>query len=601
MKPEEFAKLRQIYETALALTGTAQQLFLDRECEGSPAMRENVRRLIDAHAHVPSWLHQPAMGTIQLKSPVPEMEGRQVGGYTLVSPIGQGGMGSVYLAERSDGVFRKRVAIKLVLPTAYSRLVLSHFQQEREILASLDHPNIARLFDGGTTPEGWPYFVMEYVEGLAIHRWCEVRNLSVTQRLELFRSVLAAVGYAHQRLIVHRDLKPSNILVTNEGAVKLLDFGIAKVLSTMSSEDNEGASGAVPMTPEYASPEQAANRAVTTLSDIYSAGLVLYELLTARRPYDLRESGPDEIGRAKSEQELPRPSEVVWTALTAAPPVSFRTIPEGSPRKLQRRLRGDLDAIVLKAVSKDPAARYGSVELFSEDLKRHLEYRPVSARKTSPWDLAGKFCKRNPAGVVTGVSLAIAVLSGLLAVVWQARRSLEAAQILRGEELFLAPVWVIFYGSAFVFLALSVYFSRPTPARLIGAAAGGSLWTLSMLCKYRIGEYLGWWRSRVEATPDPLGLFRPFIWPGYTVAAAALLLLAFLAGRRFGTKGQAVFLLVLGLYVELRERVWFSVVLPALSYGDSVSEILASAAIITAGGFVGLLIMNFIAERGGQS
>jgi hypothetical protein len=194
--------------------------------------------------------------------------------------------------------------------------------------------------------------------------------------------------------------------------------------------------------------------------------------------------------------------------------------------------------------------------------------------------------------------LVVAILSGLFAVVWQARRSLEAAHMHPGNEVFLAPVWVIFYGSAFVLLGLSVYFSRPSMARLLGAMVGGSVWTVSMLCKYWTGEHLGWWRSRVEGATDPLALFRPFIWPGYTLAAAALLLLAFIIGRRFGSKGQVLFLLVLGIYIELRERVWFSVILPALSYRDGAGEAIASAAIITAGGAAGLLAMRLIAGRG---
>src|SRR5215470_93951 len=242
------------------------------------------------------------------------MEGRQLSGYRLVREIGSGGMGSVYLAERADGTFHRSVAIKLIRPGMNSAEILNRFGREREILASLDHPNIARLIDGGTTEEGLPYFVMEFVDGQPIQRWCDERKLNITQRIELFRSVCAAVQYAHQRLVVHRDLKPGNILVTKDGTIKLLDFGIAKVLDMAPRGDLQPTITMMRvMTPEYASPEQIKGEAITTLADVYSLGVVLYELLTGHRPYNLLSLAMHEIARVVSEEEPARPSDVVAT------------------------------------------------------------------------------------------------------------------------------------------------------------------------------------------------------------------------------------------------------------------------------------------------
>jgi serine/threonine protein kinase len=286
----------------------------------------------------------------------PSMQGRQLSGYELVREIGEGGMGSVYLAERVDGTFRKRVAIKLIRPGMNSAEIVERFRREREILASLDHPNIARLIDGGTTEEDLPYFVMEFVEGKPIDRWCDERKLNITKRLELFHDVCRAVHYAHQRLVVHRDLKPGNILVTADGTVKLLDFGIAKLLSPEQIGDPEATRSLLQiMTPEYASPEQANGCSTTTLSDVYSLGVVLYQLLTGHRPYRLSSLALREIARVISEEEPTRPSVVV--ALTEerssvegkvlVTPDTASEVREGNPSRLRKRLEGDLDCILL--------------------------------------------------------------------------------------------------------------------------------------------------------------------------------------------------------------------------------------------------------------
>jgi serine/threonine protein kinase len=285
----------------------------------------------------------------------------------LLREIGRGGMGAVYLAERADGQFDKRVAIKLIKRGMDTEAIVRRFHYERQILASLNHPNIARLFDGGTTEDGLPYFVMEYIEGEPLLDYCKRKGLDVEARLKLFLPVCSAVQHAHNNLIVHRDLKPSNILVTGDGDVKLLDFGIAKLLNANDASLST-LLGQRPMTPDYASPEQARGEQITTASDVYSLGVALYELLTGRRPYSLSELALPEAVRVICEQEVERPS----------------VVSSRSRDGLQRqRLSAELDNITLKAIRKEPQRRYASVEQFSEDIERYLAGLPVMAQPST--------------------------------------------------------------------------------------------------------------------------------------------------------------------------------------------------------------------------
>jgi len=301
-------------------------------------------------------------------------------------------MGAVYLAERDDREYRMRVAIKVLRSDLDSGSVAQRFRQERQILAELEHPNIARLLDGGSTDGGVPYFVMEHVEGVPIDAYCEARQLSLRQRLELFRTACAAVAHAHGKRVVHRDLKPGNILVTAEGTPKLLDFGIAKLLIARPASEHT-VTGTRVMTPEYASPEQWRGSPVTAASDVYSLGVVLDRLLTGRGPYRPTLSLPDEIGRAICEDDPEPPS-------AAAP-------------QARHRLAGDVDAIVLKALRKEPERRYGSAEELSEDIRRHLEGRPVTARRDRLAYRADRLLRRNKAAAVT--ALTTAALAALVA------------------------------------------------------------------------------------------------------------------------------------------------------------------------------------------
>jgi non-specific serine/threonine protein kinase/serine/threonine-protein kinase len=343
--------------------------------------------------------------------------GRQrLGSYRLVTTLGRGGMGTVYRAVREeDG---KQVAIK-VLHGIDAHELSALLDAERRILAGLEHDNIARLIDGGTTEDGLPYFTMEHVEGVPIGDYCAARGLDVSARLQLVRRVCAAVEYAHQRLVIHRDLKPGNILVTSEGVPKLVDFGIAKLL-TAEDTGKAALTRELAMTPEFASPEQVRGEAVTTATDIYGLGLLLYELLTGHRAQRLRMGTPEEIVRVVCKEEPPRPSAV-------APPA------------LRRRLAGDLDAIVLKALRKEPGRRYASVGELAEDLRRHLELLPVRARGDDRSYRAGRFVRRHRAALAAGALVAVSLVGGTAVALYQARRAerrFEDVRRLAGSFLF---------------------------------------------------------------------------------------------------------------------------------------------------------------------
>lgn len=604
MTPEELGRIREIYEQVLPMSGAERETHLAQECQGRETIREGVERLLKARANIPTWLDRPAVGAAMpfVTPELSKMEGRHFSGYTLIREIGRGGMGAVYLAERSDETFHRQAAIKLVLPPANSATVIARFQQEREILASLDHPNIAKLLDAGVTEEGWPYFVMEFVDGQPIHRWCDERKLNISQRLELFRGVINAVRYAHQHLVVHRDLKPSNILVTNDGVVKLLDFGIAKVLATRSAgEAPETLTLAGMMTPEYASPEQLNGTAITTLSDVYSLGVVLYELLTGHRPYRLLSAAMHELARVIAEVEPARPSEVVAISEPASgrdrtpiTPDMVSAVREGEPNRLRKRLAGDLDSIVLMALRKEPARRYASVESFSEDLQRHLEQRPVHARDASHWERVQHFRRRNPGGFAAGVVTAILFLAGLAAVAIQARHDILAARLDRGVVPYLVPLWLFSSGIAAAALYAAVYFARPNRAQRLGAASGGLAFGLGLIGRMWLERGLGLWRSRIEGNEDPLMLLSPLPWFIFFFASAAILLVLLMIGRRFGWKGQVLSLAVLGLYQAVRERMWVGEFIPALDFQPGLIPIFGSAGMIFAAGLIGLLTMRLI-------
>jgi len=310
MTPKRWGQVRGVFDQAASLPSAERTAYLDQACADDADLRREVESLLLSHHEAGTeFLNTPA---INLSRPAPTRVGRRIGAYNIVEEIGRGGMGEVYRAGRADGQYEKEVAIKLVRGGYNTASVLERFRHERQILASLDHPNIARLLDGGTTDEGLPYLVMELIEGTPIDQYCDAQKLGVNERLRLFVQVCSAVQYAHQRLVIHRDIKPGNILVTKEGVPKLLDFGIAKILDPAASAATTVAG---PMTPEYASPEQIRGEPITTATDVYSLGVVLYQLLTGRSPYPKNTHVPHEYARAICEIEPERPSTVVLRPL----------------------------------------------------------------------------------------------------------------------------------------------------------------------------------------------------------------------------------------------------------------------------------------------
>jgi eukaryotic-like serine/threonine-protein kinase len=364
--------------------------------------------------------------------------GRDVGAYRLIELIGTGGMGEVYRAGRADSAYEKQVAVKLIREGYDSAHVVQRFRNERQILASFDHPNIARLLDGGTTEAGLPYFVMELVAGEPVDAYCNRKRLDVSQRIRLFLEVCTAVQYAHQRLIVHRDLKPSNILVTAEGVPKLLDFGIAKILDRRDADPSTETKSIVRLlTPDYASPEQIRGEPITTASDVYSLGLVLYALLTGLKPQDGAARAPLGMPRTSAGWEPPRPSVAVRRAAAGEKPdgPEVRSAArQNLPRSLSRRLCGDLDNIVLMALRADPRRRYESVEQFALDLRRHLSSHPVFARPDTLGYRAAKFVARYRAGIAAAGVLGLGLLAGLVVATHEARIADE--QRARAERRF---------------------------------------------------------------------------------------------------------------------------------------------------------------------
>jgi eukaryotic-like serine/threonine-protein kinase len=462
---ERWQWISDILADALQLDDhAAREALVTRRCgDDAEALRE-LQSLLAADAGLDSALDSSvaaasanalaAKAATNDRDTVATWIGKRLGAYEIVDTIAVGGMGAVFKAKRIDEVYETWVAIKVMredLSAQAKQNVLARFRAERQMLANLNHPNITRLLDGGSSADGLPYFVMEYVDGEPIDRYCEAHSLSTHERLQKFRDVCSAVHFAHQRLIVHRDLKPSNILVDNTGTVKLLDFGIARLCDpdearplnpTSDSKVEMPATTMLALTPAYASPEQVKNEAITTASDVYSLGVVLYRMLTGRSPYKATPQQSLDLAREIVETDPERPSTAITNpdahinGATGADEkdnaVISKKIDVARLPQLRKALRGDLDNIVLKALRKDPAARYASVEQFSEDIARHLDGQPVIAHADSLAYRAKKFVKRNRWSVGFA-SLAIAgLLAGITATIHQATLAREAQ--LRAES-----------------------------------------------------------------------------------------------------------------------------------------------------------------------
>ena len=401
MTPQRWQQLEALYDAAAELAPSERVRFLDEQCRGDEDLRRELTEMFrDAGSGLTDMVARAAAAVVEDPG---AWGGKRLGPYRLIRLIGEGGMGAVYEGVREDD-FKKRVAIKLVKYGFDSEFARRRFQQERQILARLDHPNIARILDGGDYQNGLPYLVMEFVEGQAL--LAAASSLGVPAKLRLFQKILSAVAYAHQHLIVHRDLKPANILVTETGDPKLLDFGIARLI-----EEDGGVAGprtmtvGPMMTPEYASPEQVKGEPAGVASDIYSLGATLFQLLCGARPHQLETHSPAELYRVICEGELRAPSA------------------SAADRHIQRELQGDLDTLVLHAMAREPGARYASAEAFSAEIGRYLDGRPLTVRPASSLKRAWKFVRRNRWAVAAGVALAASLIGGITVSTIEARRA----------------------------------------------------------------------------------------------------------------------------------------------------------------------------------
>lgn len=395
-----WSRVKDVLGDALELPASRRAAFLDDACGPDRELREEVEALLEASQDTADFIETPALA--QSDDWLSGLIGSRIGPYRVVELLGEGGMGAVYRAVRDDGDFHQQIAIKLVKRGMDTNAILRRFRAERRILAKLDHPNICKLLDGGVTDDGLPYFVMEYLQGTPIQEYCQKRGLPVTERLNLFVQVCSAVEYSHRNLVVHRDLKAKNIVVTEDGVPKLLDFGIAKLLDRDASTNSPDPTVAADrlFTPDYASPEQIRGEPITTAADIYSLGVLLHEILTESRPFQLTGLPHVEMARVVSEEDPPRASSV-------------------APREFCRELQGDLDTIILKAMHKSAERRYGSAQQLSDDIGRCLDGQPVLARGDTTTYRATKFVRRNRTYVIAGALALFGIFAGGLAAAWQ--------------------------------------------------------------------------------------------------------------------------------------------------------------------------------------
>jgi serine/threonine protein kinase/Tfp pilus assembly protein PilF/TolB-like protein len=432
----------EIIDTALELSPEERCAYLDNVCLDT-SLRQYVKSLLSSYEQAEGFLSESALVTHASVMEAGSKEsrlGRRIGPYQLTDEIGEGGMGVVYRAVRADEQYRKEVAIKLLRSGFDSNSMLVRFRAERQILASLEHPNIARLLDGGATSEGSPYLVMELVDGLPIDEYCDLHKLTMVERLKLFRSVCSAVQYAHDRSVIHRDLKPRNVLVTRDGVPKLLDFGIAKILDPTLFPGTAIEPTLTMMrvlTPDYASPEQMRGEPTGPASDVYSLGVILYIVLTGHRPYNLKSRPPHDIAQAVGDVDPAKPSTVLSRVeevinldgtIVTLTPETVGSARDESVDRLRQQLTGDIDNIVLNALRKEPQRRYASANEFSEDIRRHLENMPVLARRDTAVYRLGKFVKRNAPMVSAAFALLLVVTVGITSFAWLKARQVTVAK-----------------------------------------------------------------------------------------------------------------------------------------------------------------------------
>ena len=465
MNTESWAKIEEIVSRALTVDGDEREKYVNVQCEKHPTLKDEIVSLLQMENEADGFFDSPAVfqyASIIDDTNVESSVGRQIGKYQIVKEIGTGGMGAVYLATRIDGNLEQQVAIKMLRREFNTKEIRQRFENEKEIQSTLNHPNIAHLIDAGTTKDSIPFLVMEFIEGESISKYAEQANLSLNERLKLFNKICDAVAFAHRNLVIHRDLKPSNILVTKNGEPKLLDFGISKLLSNKGNQTQTVTKMGV-MTPEYASPEQAKGESVTTATDIYSLGVLLFELLTGHRPFEKEFQDKGNVFKAIIESEPERPSVVLIRIQSSNIPdgdtflkpsnvgdssdeANTKIIEQAKTKELinqtqqifaitnPKLIKGDLDNIILKALRKEPNRRYQTVEQFSSDIWRHLDGMPVSARPATFNYRASKFITRNKVGVFASGLVLLAIIGGLFTTLWQARRA--ETQRVKAEKRF---------------------------------------------------------------------------------------------------------------------------------------------------------------------
>ena len=451
MSQSDWEKVQRLFNEAIELEKADRVQFLKVQCGQDLTLFNEVISLLSADEDIHPVLNKKASDIINIEEKL-NFVGQQIGNYKIVEEIATGGMGTVFLAERCDGVFEQKVALKIVKPGLSTIPIIRRFQHERQILASLQHPNIARLFDGGVTADKRPFFTMEYVEGIPIDDYCDKNRLTINERLKLFIKVCEAVQYAHNNLVIHRDLKPSNILIKDDGTIKLLDFGISKVLSADSENHDLPTITQAEinlMTPEYSSPEQIKNSIISVSTDVYSLGLILFKLLSGKTAHEFKSRTFNEYERVVCEQTIAKPSTVLLKETTdpnELKPIDIRRNRKSYPKKLKKILSGDLDNICMMALRKDPERRYLSVEMLAYDIERHLNNLPILARKESFTYTARKFIVRHKAAVITAAALFF-IVNGLILfytielknerdrATIEARKSEQAASFL--QDLFL--------------------------------------------------------------------------------------------------------------------------------------------------------------------
>lgn len=407
-------RAKQIFADAIGVDTGSRAKFVENACRGDAELRNEVDQWLSSYAESEGFIETPLIDRSEITRAAVE-NGRRFGNYTILREIGRGGMGSVFLAERSDGEFDQKVAVKIIRQTFAAPHLIERFRRERQFLASLNHPNIAHLLDGGVSEIGEPFVVMEYIDGISLIEFADRNRLNVRERLRLFQKICSAVAHSHRNLIIHRDLKPGNIIVDNAGEPKLLDFGVAKLLGGHDSEIDDTETVFRALTPAYASPEQLNGSTVTTSSDIYSLGIILYELLTGCRPFDVEGKDLAEIIRTATETEPIRPS--------------------ARDHKASSGLRGDLDNIVLCSLRKEPARRYESADAFSGDIERYLADLPVNARPSTLHYRASKFFSRHRAGSIAALVIVISLIAAAFVSVRQARIASRERDIAQQERV----------------------------------------------------------------------------------------------------------------------------------------------------------------------